>query len=164
MRRLTICTLVLLFLLAQCATPLSAGDCGCGSDRGGLFCHKRRCCNCQAPPASRQAPPAGFYQRAAPPIAPLVQTVPVISTPVLLTQDRYVVSTTQLRAVQLPSGEQRTGPEQSCSTSKAGPMTVLERIDALERNVNTLSQAVNDLKTAMDGQQRMLESIDKRLP
>jgi len=91
-----------------------------------------------------------------PPAAiPIVESVPVAASPVLLSQDRYLVSTTRLRAIEVP--ELRTaGEERICGSSglRQGALPATEqRLNDLQDQINRLVQVVSDLKDVVKSNQ-----------
>jgi len=136
---------------------LNAQECGCGADRA--TCYK--CC----PKKHRQCPTQDTrflpraYQMAVPPFGPVVESVPVMSSPLLMSQDRYVVSTTRLRAFET---EPRLASPRDLSCS-AGSRSPEDRLGELERNVEALTAAMNTLKATVDEQNASLDLIKNKL-
>jgi hypothetical protein len=96
---------------------------------------------------------------AVPPFGPVVESVPVMSSPLLMSQDRYVVSTTRLRAFET---EPRLASPRDLSCS-AGSRSPEDRLGELERNVEALTAAMNTLKATVDEQNASLDLIKNKL-
>lgn len=134
-----------LFALVWAASVAVAMAQNCGCDkRCGAMCCKHR----YGMPERFSAPRPRSYAAAAPVIAPIVETVPFASAPVLLTQS-YNVSAFRLQAATLNTGQAK-GFGASADTTE-------ERLERLETTVKAL-------QTAVEQHGHLLQAIVDRMP
>jgi len=93
-------------------------------------------------------------------ILPVVESVPIFSSPALLSQDRYVVSTSHLRGVQFASDRRAL----LVTDGERRGRSALERLETLEDEFSELKRAVMQLQQSVLQQSEMLEVMAKRLP
>jgi hypothetical protein len=148
--------------LACCDLSAAEPSCQASPTTGGGHC--QYCSACR----EREPLRGAWYVPVAPPIGPIVESIPIATPAAVLAQDRLLIATTRVRLRSFePEGAVRRAAPADCRGLShglsEGDALYNDRIERLERDVDTLADAIGKLERAVRAQTDVIRGISARL-